>query len=59
MAYSLIITTCATKGDAKEIINALLGAKLAAWVQTQEIESFYIWKGKAENSKRSHSVHQN
>lgn len=51
MAYSLIITTCATKEDAKEIINALLGAKLAACVQTQEIESFYIWKGKAENSK--------
>lgn len=50
MAYSLIITTCENKDDAKVIIDALLIKKLAACVQLQNIESFYTWKGRVENS---------
>ena len=51
MEYSLIMTTCENKEDAREIIEAHLEKKLAACVQIKEIESFYTWKGKVENSK--------
>lgn len=51
MAYSLIITTCGNKKDAKAIADLLLREKLAACVQIQNIESFYSWEGKTQNSK--------
>lgn len=52
MPYSAVITTAASKDDAKEIARAILGAKLAACVQLFPIESLYTWKGEmAEESE--------
>ncbi|MGI6213086.1 MAG: divalent-cation tolerance protein CutA [Christensenellales bacterium] len=51
MAYSLVMTACASREDAKIIIDEILQKRLAACVQLQEVESFYPWKGKIENSK--------
>jgi periplasmic divalent cation tolerance protein len=50
MSYSLIITTCENTDDAKAIADALLREQLAACVQIQNIESFYIWEGKTQNA---------
>lgn len=50
MTYSLIMTACANKEEVKAIIEELLVKKLAAFVQIKEVESFYTWRGKVENS---------
>ncbi|MGH7866362.1 MAG: divalent-cation tolerance protein CutA [Candidatus Dormibacteraceae bacterium] len=43
--YCAVITTAASKDDAKEIAKTLLEAKLAACIQLLSIDSLYTWKG--------------
>lgn len=45
-----VITTIDSRKKAKEIADALLGARLAACVQIFPIASSYRWKGKIENA---------
>ena len=44
-AYSVVLTTAASREDAREIAEKVLREKLAACVQLVPIESFYTWKG--------------
>ena len=46
--YAMVITTCEKPEQAELIIHDLLSKKLAACIQTQNIKSFYTWKGKIE-----------
>ncbi len=43
--YCVVITTCATKEDAKALVDALLQDQLAACIQITSITSYYVWKG--------------
>jgi periplasmic divalent cation tolerance protein len=43
--YCIVITTCASQGDAEDIIGALLSDRLVACVQVFQITSYYSWKG--------------
>src|SRR5262249_22135922 len=43
--YSIVITTCASQGDAEAIIAPLLNDRLAACIQVFQITSYYSWKG--------------
>jgi len=47
--YAMVITTCPSEKEAKEIANLLLEKKLAACVQLFPINSFYIWQNKINN----------
>ncbi len=51
MNYIIIKTTFENKKDAEEIAKKLIESKLGACVQISEIESYYKWNGKVENSK--------
>ncbi len=44
-SYGVLLTTTASKDDAKKIAEMLLAEKLAACVQVMPIESYYTWKG--------------
>lgn len=51
-SYSIVLTTAATKADAKKIATALVNARLAACIQVSgPITSTYPWKGKVETSE--------
>ena len=43
--YTIVITTTASRDDAKEITDAILSEQLAACVQLLAIDSLYTWKG--------------
>jgi periplasmic divalent cation tolerance protein len=47
--YSMLMTTTASKDDAKKIAKLVLERRLAACVQIFPIESFYTWKGEMAN----------
>ena len=47
--YGMVMTTTATRDDAKRIAQSLLEAKLAACVQMMPIESCYMWKDALQN----------
>lgn len=47
MTCSVIITTCPNIDEAKQLATLLIKEKLAACVQLSNIESYYIWEGKA------------
>jgi len=47
--YGMLMTTTATRDDAKKIAQSLLGAKLAACIQMTSIESCYTWKDTLQN----------
>ena len=52
MAYSLILSTAASKEEAQEIARALVDRRLVACVNiVGPIESIYRWKGEVENSQ--------
>jgi len=51
MKKIIAITTTETKKQAEELAKGIIQAKLGACVQINEIESYYHWKGKLENSK--------
>ena len=44
--YTMIVTACPDKDNAKEIAKALIGERFAACVQMYPIESVYTWQGK-------------
>lgn len=41
----MVLTTSDTEANAKRIVDAVLGARLAACVQMIPIRSFYVWQG--------------
>jgi periplasmic divalent cation tolerance protein len=43
--YAIVLTTTATEQQAREMARSIVEQKLAACVQIQAIDSFYIWKG--------------
>ncbi len=44
-AACVVLTTSDTEANAKRIVDAVLGARLAACVQMMPIRSFYVWQG--------------
>ncbi|MFN3528207.1 MAG: divalent-cation tolerance protein CutA [Candidatus Altarchaeaceae archaeon] len=46
-----VFTTTDKREDAEKIAKILLEKRLSACVQISEINSYYWWKGKIENSK--------
>jgi periplasmic divalent cation tolerance protein len=45
MTYCIILTTCPTDEDARELALKLVQEKLAACVQLSAVTSVYTWKG--------------
>ncbi|MCL2185686.1 MAG: divalent-cation tolerance protein CutA [Treponema sp.] len=63
--YAMVITTCPSEKEAKEIAQMLLEKKLAACVQLFPINSYYIWKNEINSDneitlfiKCNHSFYQ-
>ena len=50
MKYIIIKTTFAKKKEAEEVAKKIIEKKLAACIQISEIESYYKWNNKVENS---------
>ena len=48
--YCLIITTCKEE-DEEKIVHALLSSRIAACINSYNVKSTYIWKGKIERSE--------
>ncbi len=46
--YVIVMTTCASEEQARELAAALLEKRLAACVQSSDISSTYRWKGAIE-----------
>ncbi|TKW61478.1 MAG: divalent-cation tolerance protein CutA [Blastochloris viridis] len=46
--YSIVFTTCKSLTDRDALVEAALGAKLAACVQVDDVVSHYVWEGKLE-----------
>ncbi len=51
MKFIIIKTTFENKKDAEEVAKKLIESKLGACVQISEVESYYKWNKKIENSK--------
>lgn len=49
--FVIVITTTDKKEEAEHLVLTILNEKLAACAQVIEVESFYWWKNKLENSK--------
>lgn len=49
MEYCIILTTCSSSEEAKDLASKLVKEKLAACVQLSSITSFYTWKGQTHN----------
>ena len=45
--YSVVLTTTSNEQQAEELAQKILGEKLAACIQVQQIKSHYVWKGEA------------
>jgi periplasmic divalent cation tolerance protein len=50
MGYLIVKTTFESKKDAEAIAKKIIEAKLAACIQLSEVESYYKWNNKTENS---------
>jgi periplasmic divalent cation tolerance protein len=50
MSYIVIKTTFESKKDAEAIARKIIDANLAACTQLSEIESYYRWNNKTENT---------
>ncbi len=48
--YCIIVSTCKEE-DEEKIVSALLNENLAACINSWEVKSSYIWKGKVEKEK--------
>lgn len=46
--YCLVMTACDNEINANQLIEALLNEGLAACIQSKQINSAYVWKGKIE-----------
>jgi periplasmic divalent cation tolerance protein len=51
MSAIAVVTTVASKKEARALARALVEAKLAACAQISRIESIYPWKGAIEQGK--------
>jgi periplasmic divalent cation tolerance protein len=51
MTAIAVVTTVASKKEARAIARALVEAKLAACAQISKIDSVYAWKGAIEHGK--------
>lgn len=51
MTAIAVVTTVASKKEARTLARALVEAKLAACAQISRIESIYPWKGAIEHGK--------
>ena len=51
MTAIAVVTTVASKKEARTLARALIEAKLAACAQISRIESIYPWKGAIEHGK--------
>ncbi len=49
--YAMLITTCGTQENARQITESLLEKRLVACVQESKIFSSYIWEGKIERNE--------
>jgi periplasmic divalent cation tolerance protein len=49
----IVLVTCATLAEAKQIATTVVGERLAACVNVivSPVESFYTWKGKLEKAR--------
>jgi periplasmic divalent cation tolerance protein len=47
----MVLTTIDTKENANRLIKLILKYKLAACIQIDEVESYYIWQGKIDQAK--------
>ncbi len=47
--YCIVLSTAGDEKNRDKIIKGLLEAKLAACIQTMQIESHYVWKGEICN----------
>ena len=45
--YCIVLTTTSTAEQAEGLAKKIVAAKLAACVQVQQIQSYYMWKGDA------------
>lgn len=51
MSAIAVVTTVATRKEARALVRALVEAKLAACAQISRIESVYPWKGAIEQGR--------
>jgi len=49
--FTVIITTCPNAEEAEALTQALIESRLAACVQTSQINSTYHWQGKLETDQ--------
>ncbi len=49
--FIIIMTTCPNHEEAKRLSSALIETKLAACIQSSQIESTYRWQGVIETEK--------
>lgn len=49
MTLLAVTTTVSNLEDARSLANRAINAKLAACVQLERIESFYLWQGTVQN----------
>jgi periplasmic divalent cation tolerance protein len=47
LQYCVVLTTTSNEQQAEELAKKIVGAKLGACVQVQQIKSYYMWKGEA------------
>lgn len=47
--YCVVLTTTGTAEQAEDLAKKIVGEKLAACVQVQQIRSYYIWKDETCN----------
>lgn len=48
-SYCVVLTTTSNEEQAEDLAKKILGQKLAACVQIQQIKSYYMWKGEVCN----------
>jgi len=54
MTAIAVVTTVASRKDARSLARAIVEARLAACAQISRIESVYTWKGAIETGKEYH-----
>lgn len=52
-SHCIVLTTVGTAEQAGELAHKILGARLAACIQVQHIQSYYTWQGESCESPES------